>query len=152
MAALLEALPGTYVLWMKLEEDRRIRVGKLGTFRFEAGVYGYVGSARGPGGIRARVGRHCRSGKPSRWHIDYFRRAARVLESWVSYDPDAYEHPWVQALRTLPGARVPVAGFGASDCACVAHLLCFEMQPSLAAFRRTAAPTYSLERIDAADL
>ncbi|HYA22015.1 MAG TPA: DUF123 domain-containing protein [Thermoproteota archaeon] len=38
---------------------------------FHPGLYLYVGSARGPGGLRARVARHLRRDKVRKWHIDY---------------------------------------------------------------------------------
>jgi Uri superfamily endonuclease len=33
------------------------------------GLYAYCGNAYSPGGIRARVSRHRRAGKPLRWHL-----------------------------------------------------------------------------------
>jgi Uri superfamily endonuclease len=35
-----------------------------------AGRYLYCGSAKGPGGLKARLSRHMRRGKSVRWHID----------------------------------------------------------------------------------
>jgi len=34
-------------------------------------------------------------------------------------------------ILSLPGAEVPVAGFGSSDCRCAAHLVYFSDHPSL---------------------
>ncbi|HDI11006.1 MAG TPA: DUF123 domain-containing protein, partial [Candidatus Acetothermia bacterium] len=49
---------GVYVLVVAVERPVKIRVGSLGIVGFAAGTYAYVGSARGPGGIEARVRRH----------------------------------------------------------------------------------------------
>ncbi len=52
---------GTYVLVMRLGRLRRVRVGRLGVQEFPAGLYLYVGSAFGPGGLRARIRASVRS-------------------------------------------------------------------------------------------
>jgi hypothetical protein len=43
-------------------------------------------------------------------------------------------------IGAMPGAAVPMRGFGSSDCDCPAHLFWFEDRPSAAAIRR-AMPT-----------
>jgi Uri superfamily endonuclease len=53
------AAPGSYLLVIECETPTEIEVGALGTLGFEAGYYGYVGSAFGPGGL-SRVDRHRR--------------------------------------------------------------------------------------------
>ena len=60
-----EAEPGTYALLLRLDKQERITVGKLGTFDFPVGYYLYVGSALGPGGLRARLARHRRGSESS---------------------------------------------------------------------------------------
>ena len=42
------------------------------------GCYVYAGSARGPGGIRARVRRHLRPDKTPHWHIDQVTAYAKL--------------------------------------------------------------------------
>jgi Uri superfamily endonuclease len=132
----LAARSGTYVLWLHLPRPRTLLVGRFGEVTFAAGYYAYVGSAFGPGGVRARLGRHLRGSGALRWHIDYLRQACRVETAWFSHDPRRLEHAWAAALLALPGARQPVAGFGASDCNCDTHLVAFTRRPALAAFRR----------------
>lgn len=85
------------------------------------GRYLYVGSAFGPGGLAARVGRHWRADKPLRWHIDYLRQVAALQAVWFSTDGTRLEHRWAEALTGRPGIE-PIVGFGCSDCACPAHL------------------------------
>ena len=133
--------PGTYALLLDLEGDRTVVVGRLGRFCFPAGTYVYVGSARGPGGLAARVGRHLRRSKPLRWHVDHLRTCARPLAVWLVEGGRQRECLWASALAATPGASVPAPGFGASDCGCQAHLLHFPDVPDRAAFaQQTGEP------------
>ena len=56
----LPSLPGTYALVVRVSGRSEIAVGKLGVLAAQPGFYVYVGSAMGPGGLAARIGRHCR--------------------------------------------------------------------------------------------
>jgi Uri superfamily endonuclease len=122
---------GTYGLLLRLDEAREIEVGRLGRFVFKAGYYLYVGSALGPGGLAARLGRHLRGEKGPFWHIDYLRAVAVVTAVCWLESPVRYEHEWATAAQQLPGATVPVPRFGASDCRCLAHLVYFHQAPDL---------------------
>ncbi|NIP37734.1 MAG: GIY-YIG nuclease family protein, partial [Candidatus Dadabacteria bacterium] len=64
---------GTYTLIYRNRSKTRVQVGRLGKIYIQPGYYIYVGSAFGPGGVRARVSRHFRKTKRSHWHIDYLR-------------------------------------------------------------------------------
>jgi Uri superfamily endonuclease len=120
--AQISASPGIYVLALRLDHAQRLRIGALGEFQFPAGHYLYVGSAWGPGGLRARVGRHLRGGPTRRWHIDYLRAIATPYALWVA--PEASnECAWAMQLLTLPEACIVAPRFGASDCRCPAHLM-----------------------------
>ncbi|MCB1757378.1 MAG: GIY-YIG nuclease family protein, partial [Gammaproteobacteria bacterium] len=88
---------GTYLLMLESRGHLMIEVGKRGAMALEPGFYLYVGSAFGPGGIKARVGRHLSADKPLRWHIDYLRRVTTVREVCISYDPRQLESKWVDA-------------------------------------------------------
>jgi len=115
--------PGTYLLVIDMVVGRRIRVGALGRRSFAPGTYLYVGSALGPGGLRARLAHHeCRTDRPH-WHLDYLRRHASVTEVWTATGRDRLECEWVRRLLGVGGVHAAVPGFGASDCRCPAHLL-----------------------------
>jgi Uri superfamily endonuclease len=114
--------PGTYVLFVQVNEPVTLSVGRLGTVNFTVGLYAYVGSAHGPGGVRARVGRHLRADKTRHWHIDALTAAAPIIAVWYTASPARLECKWAAACATLPGVTVPVPGFGSSDCTCRAHL------------------------------
>ena len=130
-----ESSKGTYVLVLRLEGSEEITIGKLGTFTFPSGYYLYVGSALGPGGLEARLARHRRRGKKLRWHIDYLLERARLVEVWGVASTDRLECLWAQAARQLPGAEIPVPGFGSSDCRCPSHLIYLARKPSYEEFR-----------------
>jgi Uri superfamily endonuclease len=115
--------PGTYVLVMCLETPSQVTVGKLGAFRLSPGWYSYVGSALGPGGLAARLARHRRSRKRRHWHIDYLADQVKITEIWWMASGDRAECAWARALNRLSDTRIPVPGFGSSDCQCPSHLL-----------------------------
>ncbi|MGC9349547.1 MAG: GIY-YIG nuclease family protein [Anaerolineae bacterium] len=123
----LRAEPGTYGLGLTLAAPTHCTVGALGTWRFPAGHYIYVGSAWGPGGLRARVSRHLRGTGTTRWHIDYLRAYAQPAALWLA--PDAHlECVWAQHLAAHPDAQIIAPRFGASDCRCPSHLFYLENQ------------------------
>jgi Uri superfamily endonuclease len=128
--------PGTYVLILHLSGEASISIGRLGTFGLPVGYYLYVGSARGPGGLRARLQRHLRREKPQHWHIDYLLSVSNVVEVWSTVSPRRLECLWAQVLLKMPGASTPALRFGSSDCGCPTHLIHFTSQPSLQVFGR----------------
>lgn len=119
----LPPTPGAYALLLRLDAPRTIQAGRLGAVTLAAGHYVYTGSARGPGGLRARVGRHVRREKKAHWHIDALTAAAPIEEVWYVETTARLECDWAETLRALPGVTIPARGFGASDCACDSHLL-----------------------------
>lgn len=139
--ATLDARPGTYILWLWLAETQRLRIGRLGSAVFAPGHYAYVGSAFGPGGVRARLGHHLVVARNRRWHIDYLRAACEVRGAWICYAEHRYEHLWAEALSAISGGEFPLHGFGSSDCDCKTHLVHFKRLPRMASFiRRLAEP------------
>jgi Uri superfamily endonuclease len=114
--------PGTYALLLSSATDQLIRIGRLGDLRLQPGYYVYVGSALGPGGVRGRLAHHMRLVKRPYWHIDYLRRHTTLEAVWFCYHRKSLEHSWAKRFAAMPGASVPMAGFGSSDCGCESHL------------------------------
>ncbi|MCS7042185.1 MAG: GIY-YIG nuclease family protein [Bryobacteraceae bacterium] len=114
--------PGSYLLVLALGEPAEVAVGALGAFSFPAGLYLYAGSARGPGGIRARAGRHLRGDGAVRWHIDWLRRRAKPVALYACPGRRRLECIWAAALRGQGAFAAPAPGFGSSDCRCPSHL------------------------------
>lgn len=127
---------GTYALMLQSHVSVSLDVGALGKVTMHPGYYLYVGSAFGPGGLRARISRHAKRSKKQHWHIDYLRKHADLKAAWFDNYPAIQEHQWANALEKAPGMRIPVLRFGASDCACASHLFYSETTPSLPAIRR----------------
>jgi Uri superfamily endonuclease len=129
--------PGTYALILQNRSCAKIDVGRLGKMTFSPGYYIYVGSARGPGGVKARVSRHCRKLKPRRWHIDYLSKIMRPICAWIRYDQKHLEHRWARIFSEMPEV-LPIKRFGSSDCTCQTHLFHTTAIPDFSAFKRTA--------------
>ncbi len=127
--------PGTYALLLRGTDERTVEVGALGMLPLRPGVYVYAGSAFGPGGVQARVRRHARADGATHWHVDYLRAVTSLDAVWYTHDPTRRECAWASVLRDLSTARIPLSGFGASDCACPAHLVFLPDRPSFSAFR-----------------
>jgi Uri superfamily endonuclease len=119
----VKRLRGTYALLVELDQSTVMAVGRLGSYCFPEGCYVYVGSALGSGGLAARLARHRRSDKKLHWHIDYFLRHAHIVGVETDDSGRRLECAWALALTRMPESRVIAPGFGASDCACLSHLI-----------------------------
>ncbi len=144
----LPATPGTYALILRANAPTVLNMPSRGRVTLAAGLYAYLGSAHGPGGLRARVGRHLRTGKPLHWHVDYLTAALPIVHIIASESSKWSECTWARKLIDLTGASVPVLGFGSSDCRarCPAHLVRLpdglkpaELEEILAVEQRSAA-------------
>lgn len=121
-AARAPATPGAYALLILLRRPFAGRIGALGRVGLPPGAYLYLGSARGPGGLRARLARHARRGKRLHWHVDRITAHGALVSILAA--PGGSECDLADRARALPGASVPVPGFGSSDCRhCPAHLI-----------------------------
>lgn len=119
---------GSYVLLLELACAQTLTVGRLGALGFGAGFYAYTGSARGPGGLAARLGHHLGRARRCHWHIDYLRRKAPVVAVWACWGETATvarfnECRLADRLSNRLPLQKPFKGFGSSDCACLTHLL-----------------------------
>lgn len=129
-SAAFPALPGAYVLAIRLDAPVEIAARGLAAASLLPGWYAYAGSAHGPGGLAARIRRHLSADKRPRWHVDALTLAAARIE--VHAFPEAEECDLLARLMALPGASVPLPGFGSSDCyVCPAHLVALPTRPAL---------------------
>ena len=107
----------TYQLLIEVARPVRVDVGALGAVTFDAGQYVYTGSAIRS--LEARIARHLSANKRMHWHVDLLLGAAgvRVVGVRRLAGPEC-------AVNAATCGRIPVAGFGASDCdaGCGAHL------------------------------
>ena len=123
----IPASPGSYLLLIHLPARLLLR-GRFAGVALAAGWHVYAGSARGPGGLRARLKRHLTRQKRPRWHVDQLTTAAAALLALPFSDVEAIPAPTecmlTQTLLASGLFTTPVPGFGSSDCrSCPAHLL-----------------------------
>jgi Uri superfamily endonuclease len=109
-------MKGSYILLMKLSENSKVRVGKLGIIPFGRGYYCYVGSAMNS--LEGRIERHLKADKRRFWHIDYFLQKAKI--SKIFY----FENERIECdiASNLENKFDSLKGFGCSDCKCKSHL------------------------------
>ncbi len=132
----MEKGTGTYGLILEAKTNFEIIVGKLGRLKGEPGYYVYVGSAFGPGGLKARIKHHLRHAAKPHWHIDHLRLKLHVNEVWYTHDHCNRECAWARLMAGMKGNGIPLRGFGASDCTCSTHLIYFKRFPSFQVFRK----------------
>jgi len=113
----LDLKKGSYILIVKLDEDKEIAIGSLGVLFFPAGFYAYLGSALG--GFKSRISRHLRKDKRLRWHVDYLLREAEISNILLCETRERLE---CSLFRPLADELPFIAGFGSSDCGCPSHL------------------------------
>lgn len=132
----LPAVAGTYLLILVLPQALTLTIGKLGSSTFPSGVYIYVGSAFGPGGLAERLKRHLQRQKRTHWHIDYVRAVATLVDIWYVPSAVRYECQWATLLSRQKAWNVVMAGFGASDCRCQTHLFHGQHRPNRREFEK----------------
>jgi len=108
---------GAYALLISLRSSLAVKAGAR-TASLAPGLYLYCGSARGPGGLAARIARHMRREKRAHWHVDQLTFEGEVFGAFVF--PGGDECAINATLEALP---TPLEGFGSSDCRrCRSHL------------------------------
>lgn len=107
---------GSYILIVRIDKDRLIKIVKLGRFIFKEGEYFYVGSAKS--GISRRVSRYFNEKRKTRWYIVYLINKGKVLG--VITIKSASEEEISNILRKF--MNEPVKGFGSSDKNCFSLL------------------------------
>ncbi len=103
----------SYILILKLDEGKKIKIGSLGNIKFKKGYYMYVGSAKNS--IK-RIERHFKAEKKLRWHIDYLSVNAKVLDALL------FDIEECDLSNVLLQHFEKIKGFGCSDCKCITHL------------------------------
>ena len=139
---IMHSRPGTYTLILSSSIEKPVSIGKLGILHLNPGFYVYIGSAFGPGGLKARLKHHINpSGRPH-WHIDYLSPILKISKIWHTYDQIRREHHWAQIHAQTKRAIQPLSGFGSSDCRCGSHLFYYQTMPSGRNFRRKIRAKY----------
>ncbi|MBN1803550.1 MAG: GIY-YIG nuclease family protein [Candidatus Lokiarchaeota archaeon] len=123
-------MPGAYILVIKLNIDKKIRIGSLGNLIFQKGYYCYVGSAMGTKGassLLCRVRRHVSpsSMKKIHWHIDYLLNDENSRIIKLILIPSKQKMECCVAGELFDKADDEIKNFGSSDCYCSSHLFYF---------------------------
>lgn len=116
-AIMNQSMSGIYFVIAELPKAMDIQVGKRREEHFEAGFYGYVGSALG--NLEKRVARHLGTRKKLHWHIDYLLAVTTVRAVVYAETRQKKECPVAQALSRKLASK---PNFGSSDCNCPSHL------------------------------
>ena len=108
-----------YVLIIRLEKIKAIKIGSLGELVFHKGMYAYIGSAQS--NFHKRIERHLRRKKKLFWHIDYLlnNENTDVLKIFFKQGIKKEECN-LAGLISKKGKAIP--RFGSSDCKCKSHL------------------------------
>ncbi len=110
-------MKGIYCLLIRLENNCKINVGKIGIIEFKSGFYIYVGSALNS--LDARLKRHTRKEKRIFWHIDYLLKNAKIIDIIYAKTTERIE---CKIAELLFNNLKPIPNFGSSDCKCKSHL------------------------------
>jgi len=118
---------GCYQLLIKLEHDRRIKIGALGLILFKAGYYIYTGRAKR--GLESRVRRHLGKDKKKHWHIDFLLEKCEIVD--IFYFRGRLDECIINSerLKSLKKYRI-MRKFGSSDCNCPGHLIWTDERPA----------------------
>ncbi|WP_455202658.1 GIY-YIG nuclease family protein, partial [Kaarinaea lacus] len=122
----LESQKGTYALIFQANTAFVCNVGKHHNFEGKVGRYIYVGSAFGPGGVRARIIHHLKTSSKPHWHLDYIRPYIQPVAVCFCYSSKRQEHQWAAVVGKIAGAQTPMHNFGSTDCTCPSHLFFFQ--------------------------
>ena len=117
----LPAMSGAYLLLLRLNKPAPLPK-RFGDLKLLPGLYVYAGSARGPGGIRARCARHFRHDKKLHLHVDWLTKRATSFQA-AAFTNRA-ECSLITQLMQSGSVEFSYKGFGSSDCTrCNSHLL-----------------------------
>ncbi len=108
---------GYYILLIKVNRDVNTRIGSLGLIKFRRGFYTYIGSAHGPGGLRARINRHLKKIKKPHWHIDYLlmNEDVFIVAIWCLITKESSQDLESLISRDLNAHFYFIKGFGCTD-------------------------------------
>jgi len=132
-------MKGTYVLLIKLDNDKIIQIGKLGKIFFKKGYYAYIGSALN--GLEQRINRHLRENKKTHWHIDYFLKHGKIIS--VYYRENSIREE-CNIAKKIDKKLSSTPGFGCSDCNCNSHLFYGFEKEIITVIKNLNLKTYTL--------
>jgi Uri superfamily endonuclease len=143
--------PGSYIIVGELLNEACMNSGPFCGQLLPSGYYLYAGSAFGPGGLRARIGRHIKRGTKKFWHFDYLKEIIPIREVWFSIISTMnLECQFIKEFQILKSASFPILKFGSSDChfGCPAHLIRFSFETEIdSLYNHLVQNDFSIQRI-----
>ena len=113
------SLPGVYAMAIEFADAVAVTLSGQPPITLPAGRYLYCGSAKGPGGLKARLSRHMRRGKSVRWHVDQLTEQG-LDDRRFGYFPEVTSARWCECVRIcqcqLPGSAAVIARPAAVIC------------------------------------
>lgn len=122
---MVDIAKGLYILVIEVAKDICIDIGSLGYICLPTGIYGYVGSAKGFGGIEARIKHHLNKRKKRCWwHIDYLtiRDDVKICCTIFAETVNLGEEDVVIEMLKNSCWEVAVRRFGSTDKRSLSHL------------------------------
>lgn len=110
-------MKGSYILFIKLDEDKLIEYGIRKKNYFKKGLYIYVGSALNS--LENRIERYLGNKKKIHWHIDYLLNYGQIINIFYRENNNREE---CDIANLLKKKFLPIVNFGSSDCKCKTHL------------------------------
>jgi len=113
--SLISSRIGNYILFINVENDITIHTRRR-IFHVGRGLYIYIGSAGGKGGLKARLNRYLYGRRRNFWHIDYLLSSPGVrlvMVKCVYNDNPRYYESVIS--RRLNEALEFLPNFGSSD-------------------------------------
>jgi len=125
----IPAIPGSYVIIGRLDNDIQLSSGPFSEFELMRGHYGYSGSAFGPGGLFSRISRHLNPDTKRFWHFDHLKASLNFEEILFSSRSVKQECDFIKEIKKMEKVTFPIPRFGAADCRekCPAHLFRFPL-------------------------
>jgi hypothetical protein len=113
------SLPGAYAMAIELTDKAAVMLSGRLPIALPVGRYLYCGSAKGRGGLKARLSRHMRRGKSVRWHVDQLTEQG-LDDRRFGYFPEVTSARWCKCVRIcqcqLPGSAAVIARPAAVIC------------------------------------
>ncbi len=124
LSKVIPSTKGTYVILLRIDKVFRDNVGSLGMVMLEPGLYVYIGSACGYGGLKSRILRHINKEKKIRWHIDYItsKSFSKVVAIAYTFIEKSLEECISRILEYSPLFSIAWPKFGCSDKHSKTHL------------------------------
>ncbi len=117
---------GSYILFLSTNNQTTQIISKLGELSFLPGIYLYIGSALGLGGLVKRIERHLKKSKKIFWHIDNLTSSDFfTITAYIEiYNYKKLECSIANLIRENFSEEeyIEYKGFGSSDCCCESHL------------------------------